>query len=94
MQDNTATNVPLLLKAAETAKTLAISPRKLWSMTASGEIPHVRLGRSVRYPFNELQALIDALTRGGDHRQSETIHAKCENRLLTASPHTDNMSIG
>ncbi len=76
MQDNTATNVPLLLKAAEAAKTLAISPRKLWSMTASGEIPHVRFGRSVRYPYDGLRALIDDRTRGGDHRKSKAIHAR------------------
>lgn len=46
--------VPLLLKAKQTAETLAISERKLWGMTARGLIPHIKIGRSVRYPAAEL----------------------------------------
>ena len=43
-------NTPvLLLTPCDAARALAISPRKLWAMRASGEIPFVRLGRSVRY---------------------------------------------
>jgi excisionase family DNA binding protein len=54
----------LLLKPADAAKALAISPRKLWALTASGEIPHVRIGKCVRYPLSDLQRWIAANTTG------------------------------
>jgi len=54
----------LLLTPREAAKALAISPRKLWAMTASGEIPHVRIGRCVRYPVDDLREWIDATKQG------------------------------
>jgi excisionase family DNA binding protein len=64
-------NVPakpsiLLLTSQQAAEVLAISPRKLWGMTASGEIPHIRLGRCVRYPIADLQRWIDDKRKGGD----------------------------
>ena len=62
MQDNTKT---LLLNPREAAAALAISPRKLWDMTSSGEIPHIRLGRSVRYPLDDLRCWIDRQKKGG-----------------------------
>lgn len=57
---NSSSQSTLLLTPAQASKTLAISPRKLWGMTASGEIPHIRLGRCVRYPVDDLQAWIAA----------------------------------
>jgi excisionase family DNA binding protein len=33
---------------------MGISARTLWAMTATGEIPHVRLGRAVLYPVADL----------------------------------------
>ena len=42
---------PLLVTPREAARMLAVSPRKLWSMTfedADG-VPYVRCGRLVRY---------------------------------------------
>ena len=59
----------LLLTPQQAAETLAISPRKLWGMTASGEIPHVRLGRCVRYPLADLQRWVDEHKNGGDDTQ-------------------------
>ena len=56
----------LLLTPQQAAEALAISPRKLWSMTASGEIPHLRLGRCVRYPYRDLERFIDQKKKGGD----------------------------
>jgi excisionase family DNA binding protein len=64
IEHSTPTNV-LLLTPKQAAKALAISPRKLWGMTASGEVPHIRMGRSVRYPLHELQAWIDDRKNGG-----------------------------
>ncbi len=45
---------PLLLKSADAAKALAISKRKLWEMTTAGEIPHVKIGRHIRYSVEAL----------------------------------------
>jgi predicted DNA-binding transcriptional regulator AlpA len=50
---------PLALRAAETAKTLGISPRLLWQLTKDGRIPCVRVGsgkrKTVLYPVAALQ---------------------------------------
>ena len=58
----------LLLTPQQAAVALAISPRKLWGMTDSGEMPHLRVGRCVRYPLDDLQRWIDAQKEGGDDR--------------------------
>jgi excisionase family DNA binding protein len=49
----------LLLKPADAAKALAISARKLWSLTAGREIPCVRIGKAVRYDPADLRAWIE-----------------------------------
>ena len=54
----------LLLTPPQTAQALAISPRKLWAMTDSGEIPCIRLGRSIRYDPADLLAWIAAKKKG------------------------------
>lgn len=46
---------PLALRPKDAAKVLGISPRLLWSLTNRCEIPHVRLGRTVLYPVDELR---------------------------------------
>lgn len=58
----------LLLTPQQTAEALSISPRKLWGMTASGEIPHVRLGRCVRYDIVDLREAIERMKKGGEPR--------------------------
>ena len=58
-------NGPLLLKPHEAARALAISERKLWELTKLGEIPHVRIGRSVRYVAVDLQTWIESRRRSG-----------------------------
>ncbi len=55
----------LLLSPKQAAEALAISPRKLWSLTASGEIPHVKIGRCVRYLLDDLTAWVDERKQGG-----------------------------
>jgi excisionase family DNA binding protein len=49
-----------LLRARDAAKYLAISARKLWELTNRGEIPAVRIGRSVRYDPADLRAWIES----------------------------------
>lgn len=55
---------PLLLTAAQAAKVLAISPRTLWTLTDTGVVPCVRLGRSVRYSTDDLREVIRKNRRG------------------------------
>jgi excisionase family DNA binding protein len=50
---------PLLLTARDTARVLAISPRQLWSLTDRGEIPVIRIGRSVRYDRRDIEQWIE-----------------------------------
>lgn len=57
-----------LLKRSEAAQALGISPRKLWELTASGDIRCVRIGRSVRYDADDLRAWVQANKQGGRPR--------------------------
>lgn len=54
----------LLVTEAEAAKRLSISPRKLWELRNRGEIPHLRVGRAVRYDPKDLLAWIDSCKCG------------------------------
>jgi excisionase family DNA binding protein len=66
MQSNTPTRHTLLLTPQQAAKALAISQRKLWGMTAAGEIPCIRLGRCKRYRVEALQEFLESQEKGGD----------------------------
>jgi len=68
MRNDTSKTPTLLYTAREAAEALAISRRKLWSMTASGEIPHIRFGKCVRYSIDDLNRLIESRKKGGDVR--------------------------
>lgn len=48
----------LALRPKEAAKALGIGVRLLWSLTNSGRIPHLKLGRTVLYPVAELERLL------------------------------------
>ena len=56
---------PLLIDKTAACRLLSISPRKLWSLTASGDIPKVRIGRSVRYDVRDIEAYIEQQKQGG-----------------------------
>ncbi len=59
---NTPATERLALPAAETAKLLGISERHLWSLHALGAVPRpVALGRSKRWPVEELRAWLAAV---------------------------------
>ncbi len=62
--DTSSQKIKLLLKPSDAAEAISISPRKLWAMTASGEIPCVRFGRSVRYDPADLREWIES-QKGG-----------------------------
>jgi excisionase family DNA binding protein len=55
----------LLVDVHEAARLLRISTRTLWSMTARGDVPHVRLGRSVRYRPASLEAFLASQEKRG-----------------------------
>ena len=54
-QGASADSPSFLLTVRDAAIALAISERKLWTLTKSGEMPVVRLGRSVRYRPEDLR---------------------------------------
>ena len=54
-----AVRTRLLLRPAEAAEALAVSPRKLWELTNRGVIPSVRIGRCVRYDPADLRRWIN-----------------------------------
>ncbi len=45
---------PILVDSREAARLLSISPRTLWQLTKVGEIPSLKIGRSVRYRVADL----------------------------------------
>jgi excisionase family DNA binding protein len=45
----------LLMTPKQACEALQISARTLWGLTASGGIPHLRIGRCVRYRVDALQ---------------------------------------
>jgi excisionase family DNA binding protein len=60
-----ATFEPLALRAKDAARLLGISTRTLWNLTKEGEIPHLRLRRTVTYPVAELRAWMKRRSKGG-----------------------------
>ena len=68
-QQNTGgENLPLLISAAQAAKTLGISPRSLWTQTQSGTIPFIQLGRRVMYSPSSLQDWVTKNTFVGGNK--------------------------
>jgi predicted DNA-binding transcriptional regulator AlpA len=56
---------PLALRRRDAARMLGLSERALWSLTNRGDVPHVRLGKSIRYPVAALRDWLAKRTRGG-----------------------------
>jgi excisionase family DNA binding protein len=69
MSNNTPTPAPgadrILLRAREAAEILSICERTLWSLTVKGELPCVRLGKSVRYRPEALRQWAAEQEKGG-----------------------------
>ena len=53
----------LLLRPVEAAEAIGIGRSKVYELLASGELPSVRIGGSVRVPLDALRAWIEAQTR-------------------------------
>jgi excisionase family DNA binding protein len=59
MNEPTFCGNQLLVTSKEAAKALAISERSLWQFAADGQLPRVRMGRSVRFDIRDLKAFVD-----------------------------------
>jgi excisionase family DNA binding protein len=54
-------DVELLVDTNQVAKLLQVSPRTVWKMQDTGEMPKpIRIGRAVRWGFEEIKAWVDA----------------------------------
>lgn len=50
----------LLVDLREAARLLAVSARTVWTLKDRGELPTVRIGRSVRFRVTDLEAFVAA----------------------------------
>ena len=55
-----------LLTVDQTAKTLCVSPRTVWTLTQEGALACVRIGRRVLYAPADIRAFVDRCRQGGD----------------------------
>lgn len=55
---------PLLLRVTDVALALGIGRTKVFALLAAGELPVVRLGRSVRIPRDALERWVRERTEG------------------------------
>jgi excisionase family DNA binding protein len=62
---------PLLLKAGEVAKLLGLGRSKVFAMLAVGELPVIRIGRSVRVPRAALERWIAEHTQHANDRSGD-----------------------
>jgi excisionase family DNA binding protein len=53
-----------LLTTQEVAKWLNQSPRKVWALKASGDLPHIKIGSSVRFKVDDVEEFIRRNTHG------------------------------
>lgn len=50
---------PLLLSPRQASRALAISERTLFTLTKAGKVPHIRIGKLVRYSVDSLKKYIE-----------------------------------
>ncbi len=73
---------PLLLRITEVATTLGLGRTKVCALVRTGELPVVRIGRSVRVPREALQDWIwqhlegadESLSRLSQHKSRRIVH--------------------
>ena len=66
MADQQKTKPVRLLKPSEAALFLAVSERTVKRLTSRGELPHVRVGRSMRFVLADLLAYVASQRRWSD----------------------------
>ena len=50
---------PLLVDTREAAWLLCVSPRTLWTLADTGQIPRLKIGKAVRFDVRDLVAWIE-----------------------------------
>ena len=65
MTDPQSTKPVGLLKPPEAARFLAVSERTVKRLTTRGELPHVRVGRSMRFVMADLLSYVASQRRRG-----------------------------
>jgi excisionase family DNA binding protein len=70
---------PLLLKPMDVAEHLGISKSKVYELLASGALPSIRIGKSIRVPTEELRKWVAARMQSHDntsqqHQEGEALH--------------------
>jgi len=64
--DDELLEIPALaMNQTQAAEALGVSVRTLRTWTRQGRVPHVQIGRMVRYPTDRLMAWIEEITKGG-----------------------------
>ncbi|HEX8912801.1 MAG TPA: helix-turn-helix domain-containing protein [Humisphaera sp.] len=58
---------PFLLPPPDAARALGVSERTLFSLTKRGDLPAVRIGRSVRYDPADLRVFVERAKGRGPH---------------------------
>ena len=53
-----STTSPLLVDPREASRLLCVCEKALWNLTKRGELPAVRIGRSIRYDLVDIRAYI------------------------------------
>lgn len=66
METKMETSVGTCLRPNEFADKYKISRAQAYKLIATGIVPSIRFGRSVRVPVDSLQAWLDKNTRGGN----------------------------
>jgi excisionase family DNA binding protein len=64
---------PLLLRPREAARLLGLGRSKVYLLIASGDLPSVRIGRSVRVPYEALRSWVDQNIHTNDS-STEPVH--------------------
>ncbi len=75
-------DLPLVLTVEETAEVLRISRGSAYEGIRTGEIPHVRIGRTIRIPRHALLTFLGAQPAEDDH---PGVHAL--DQAQEATPH-------
>jgi len=60
-----------LLTVNQAADFLGLSERAVFRLKSAGDLPYVKLGRSLRFNVNELERLIDANTKKTSPRHAQ-----------------------
>ena len=71
--ENASSKSSLALRPRDAAKALGVSERLLWEWTHRGDLPHVKVGRTILYPVDALREWLNRQTadaKGADHDAS------------------------